>query len=421
MDKTIQLTHFFRRASFGATWAELDRGNSPSVWLETWLADTNPPSKLPTLQPFERPDFKKDGDQAAKLKFLRQLKAQSGEFSKHLVEQMVTATNPLHERTVNFWRDHFVVAYKKVKVPQAIADYDQKLRTYAFGDFQDLLWHVTTSSAMMLYLDNNQNQVGQPNENYSRELLELFTVGRGNYTEKDIQEGARALTGWRMTPRSREAQFLPRRHDGAAKTYLGRQGNLKAEDVVQIVANHPATARTLARKLWTNFAYPNPEPAVVERIAQIYQTQGRNIGQVIRAIFTSPEFYSPKAYRSRLKSPLYFTVGTLRQLGIQADYAKVLASLRGMGQMPYNAPSVKGWPDDAGWLNAPSLLTRINLAQQFTQDYGDEGAFSYEPNHTAPELARLLLDSTDIQTSLKGLNIRETTALFLAAPLYQLA
>jgi uncharacterized protein (DUF1800 family) len=426
MDTVTQKAHFFRRASFGATLKELESVAKPKELLEQWLEDR--PDSIPIrLQSRELEPHPFEVDAAKKKRI--ELRAQGVALSQQLIEQMVTASNPLHEKVVNFWRDHFVVSVQKFNLPHFMADYDERLRSAAFGDFQDLLWSVTTSPAMMRFLDNAQNRAGNPNENYSRELLELFTLGRGQYTEQDVQEGARALTGWVANPRddgrALSATFIPRRHDDGVKTYLGKQGYLKAEDVVEIVSNHPSTGRMMARKLWSEFVYPNPEPAIVQRLAKVYQSKNRSIQALIHAIFSSPEFYSAKAYRSRLKNPLYFTIGALRQLEIQADYRKVLASLRAMGQIPYHAPSVKGWPDDSGWLNAPSLLTRINLAQQFTQDDGDEGSFLYEPQKFSPQaLATVLLDGAvpaRLRSSLQGLSARESAALLLASPLYQLA
>jgi uncharacterized protein (DUF1800 family) len=425
MDTATQKAHFYRRASFGATQEELGSSAKPKELLERWLEAKPPMTNAPER---ERPEESKPFEMNQKLKGM-QLRAQSIALGQSLLEQMATAPNPLHERVVNFWRDHFVVSIRKFNLPHFMADYDKRLRTYALGDFQELLWSVTTSPAMLRFLDNTQNRVGNPNENYSRELLELFTLGRGQYTEKDVQEGARALTGWMIHPLDyvgkTEAMFVPRRHDNGLKNYLGRQGNLKAEDVVEIVSNHPSTARMLARKLWSEFIYPNPEPPIVQRLANVYRSKNRNIQALIHAIFTSPKFYSAKAYRSRLKNPLYFTIGALRQLEIQADYRKVLSSLRAMGQVPYTAPTVKGWPDDQGWLNAPSLLTRINLAQQLTQDTGDEGGFIYDPEKfSAKELAALLLDGAvppTLRSPLQGLSARESAAFLLASPLYQLA
>jgi uncharacterized protein (DUF1800 family) len=412
MDTILQKAHFMRRASFGATIAEIQNGIKPNDLLRNWLA-TNPSIQVPEIGGM--PKGKERQQQANKL----------GDW---LITQLITAPNPLHERITNFWRDHFTVSMRQVQFPQLISDYEKRLRTNALGDFQELLWSVTTSPAMLRYLNNGQNRVGRINENYSREVMELFTLGRGNYTEKDIQEGARALTGWVNLPNNQTGKlssiFALRRHDRGIKSYLGKQGNLKTEDVVEILANHPSTAKTIVTKLWTTFAYANPEPKIVQSLANTYTKSQRNIAKVVEAIFTSPEFYSTKAYRSHLKSPIYFMVGTLRQLEIKADYGKVLQSLRSLGQIPYNAPTVKGWTEDAGWLTAPSLLSRITLAKQLTKDYSEDSGFGYNAQLSANELFTLLLDGQPdsvLRTAANGLSMRELTALILSSPTYQLA
>jgi uncharacterized protein (DUF1800 family) len=258
--------------------------------------------------------------------------------------------------------------------------------------------------------------------------MELFTLGQGQYTEKDIQEGARALTGWQVKLRPEmgvaDVTFVKRRHDDGVKNYLGHSGKLSTQDVVEILANHPRTARKLAVDLWSTFAYRNPEPAIVDRLAQVYKQNNRSIKAVVAAVFNSPEFYSAKAYRSHLKTPLYFVLSSLRQLQINADSDRVLGALRAMGQVPYNAPTVKGWQEDRGWLNAPSLLTRINLAQQFTKEYGDDGGFKFNPDRYSPkDLVMVLLDGNGdhLEEQFAGLSKREMAALILSSPLYQLA
>ncbi len=414
MDALAKKAHFFRRASFGATTAELNSSISTTELLNQWL-DRQVIASVPSLGAVEN---------MGKIRLNQGLK-----FADWLVNQTIYAENPLQEKVINFWRDHFVVSARKVRIPQFLTDYDARLRTYSFGDFRELLWSVTTSPAMLAYLDNAQNRSGKINENYSREVMELFTIGRGQYSEKDIQEGARALTGWAIRPNrtlgTATSIFLPRRHDNDIKTYLGKQGNLKTEDIVDILANHPSTAKTIARKLWSTFVYPQPESAIVDRLANVYKKSDRNIKSVMSAIFTSPEFYSAKAYRSQLKTPIYFLLGSIRQLGIKADNIKVLGSLRAMGQAFYNAPTVKGFPQGTAWLTAPSLLTRLNLAQQMTQNYGDDGGFSYDPkNLTTRELLTLLLDNNaepSLVNALNGLSPRDATALILSSPSYQLA
>lgn len=413
MNATVRKAHFMRRASFGATLDELHSSIGNIELLGHWLENRQAVS-VPSLGPISQ--GKERGQQVRR-------------FGNWLLGQMVTAANPLQEKMANFWRDHFVVALRGIGIPQLLSDYEIRLRTHALGDFQDLLWNVTASPAMLVYLNNAQNRAGKINENYSREVMELFTLGRGQYTEKDIQEGARALTGWTIrrdrTDGTVEAIFVPRCHDRGVKTYLGRKGNLKPEDVVEILANHPSTAKSIAAKLWSNFVYPNPEPAIVQHLAGIYKQKNRSIKAVVEAVFSSPEFYSPKAYRSHLKTPIYFAIGTLRQLQIQADYTRVLGALRSMDQMPYNAPTVKGWPQDEGWLTAPSLLTRLNLAQKLAQDYSDDGGFNCDPNRfTKEDLVALLLDGkadTNLRSNFKDLSTREVTALILSSPTYQLA
>ncbi|MDX2271890.1 MAG: DUF1800 domain-containing protein [Cyanobacteriota bacterium] len=422
MDAIRQKGHFYRRASFGATLDELEANVSPQTLLEGWLqagSQSIPSPQLPMLPPLNR-----ERDPASQ----KQLRLLGGQFATGLLEQMVTATNPLHERITTIWRDHFVVGTNKFNIPHFLRDYEIRLRTFALGDFRDLLWSVTTSPAMMLYLDNQQNRQGKLNENYSRELLELFTVGQGNYTEQDIQEGSRALTGWTINfPKAAltgevESLFVARRHDGGSKTYLGHMGNLATQDVVDILANSPHTARRISSKLWSEWVYPNPEPEIVTSLAGVYQAHQRQLAYVVEAIFSHPAFYSERAYRSRLKGPLAFVVGSIRQLQLQADYGQVLRSLAFMGQRPYGAPTVKGWPSDSGWLNAVALLDRLNLAQQMTQDNGDEGKFRYDPANLNPQaVVRLLLDGETPSGSLPSLDIRDLTALLLASPTYQLA
>lgn len=412
MDRIVQKAHFLRRAGFGATLDELNSDTTPDALLSTWL-NTSPEINVPAPMPIVQ---KGKQDQARAL-------------WKWLLPQMVKASNPLHERIVNFWRDRFVVSLRKTGRAQLLLDYERRLRTYAMGDFQELLMQITTSPAMLNYLDNDQNRSGKINENYSREVMELFTLGQGNYTEKDIQEGARALTGWQVKLRPEmgvaDVTFVPRRHDDGLKTYLGHTGKLSTQDVVEILANHPITARKLAVDLWSTLAYRNPEPEIVDRLAGVYQKNNRSIKAVVAAVFNSPEFYSSKSYRSHLKTPMYFVLSSLRQLQIESDSDRVIGDLRAMGQVPYNAPSVKGWQGDQGWLTAPSLLTRINVAQQFTKEYGDDGGFKFDPDrYSAKDMVTVLLDGNgdrQLESQFTGLSKREIAALILASPIYQLA
>lgn len=419
MDTLTQSAHFWRKASFGATLSELKSSTPPAVLVKAWLND-RPAITLPNLNAINTTD---------RMQVARMLAQHRREFGKWLLGQMISAKNPLHEKMVNFWRDHFVVAVAKVRFSVLLADYEQRLRQYAFGDFQELLWQVTSSPAMLVYLDNFQNRRGNINENFSREVMELFTIGRGNYTEKDIQEGARALTGL-MIRRDRErgtasAEFVARRHDPGEKVFLGKRGKFTPEDIVEILANHPATPKLLAGKLWKTFAYANPEPKVIDRLVSAYKNNQRSIKAMLEVLFNSPEFYSATSYRSQLKTPIYFMLGSIRQLGIKAQPERITAALRTMGQIIYNPPTVKGWADDSGWYTAPSLLARFNLAQAMTGEYEDDNGFGFESDrYSRGDLVNLLMDGKldkTMERASQGLDNREFAALLLASPTYQLA
>jgi uncharacterized protein (DUF1800 family) len=406
-----QKAHFMRRATFGATLAELNDAATPADLLSTWLgAAVN--IEVPVLGPIAPANDPLRGQQIAA-------------FNRWLLQQMVTAANPLHERIVDFWRNYFTVSIRQVATGQYLTDYETRLRTYALGDFQELLWQVTISPAMLNYLNNGQSRVNNINENFSREVMELFSLGQGNYTETDIQEGARALTGWQIFT-DREAgtytsRFVASRHDAKEKTFLGQTGKFKPQDVISILANqHPTIGRYLAYRLWSYFVYPNPEADIIDRIATVYAESNRNIAAVLNAIFMSPEFYSDRAYRCRMKSPIEFMTGTLRQLAIRANYDRVIQGLRSLGQMVYTAPTVRGWAEN--WLTAPSLISRLNLSQQMTKEYVDDSGFGYDPaRYSTDDLFSLLLDGPDdtVMNSLAGLSARDTAALLLSSPAYQ--
>lgn len=433
MDSFRQTAHLLRRVSLGATWAELQDPTSSQTLLQTWLQDPQPgmisppPLAPPPLAPREMAQASPEQRRHAR----QRRRSQALQVGSWLLEQRISAPNPLHETLTEIWRDHFVVSLRKFNLIPFLVDYDLRLRRHALGDYQDLVWSVTTSPAMMLYLDNQRNRAGNLNENYSRELMELFTLGRDQYTETDVQEGARALTGWTIDPRQLrqggaiETRFVPRRHDGGEKSFLGYTGPLKAEDVVEILANHPSTARTVSTLLWSRLAYPDPEPQLIDQLAQVYHSRERNIAALVEVILTHPEFYSQRAYRAQIKSPQGFLLGSIRQLQIEADFEQVLKQLRTMGHVPYTAPSVKGWPQGNGWLDSVALLNRLNLAQHLSDDDSDETGFVYTPGDlTLADLTQLLLDGDGpevLTAQLSDLTLREATALILASPTYQLA
>ena len=277
------------------------------------------------------------------------------------VTRMIQTPRPLQEKMVLFWHGLLVAGKPEVTQSEFLLIQNELFRRSALGNFKDLIVAISKDPAMLRYLDNNLNRRGRPNENYARELLELFTMGIGNYTERDIKEAARAFTGW--TYRTSEFYFDARQHDDAAKTFLGRTGNLDGGDVIDIVFEQPATAKWVPRKLFEFFGYLRPEESLVDELAELFRRRNFDVAPVVRAILSSSAFYSPKAMRAQVKSPVQLVVGTARLMDL--DAAAIPALVRAMdlmGQALFIPPNVGGWPRGEGWITTSTLLHRYNFS-----------------------------------------------------------
>jgi uncharacterized protein (DUF1800 family) len=289
------------------------------------------------------------------------------------LEKMLHTSRPLQEKMTLFWHGHLTSALKKVKDPSVMLAQNLFFRANALGNYQEILRGISRDAAMIRWLDLQTNRKGAPNENYARELMELFTLGIGNYTEDDVNEAARAFTGWSATPDGRFV-FNRNQHDDGPKTILGAQGNFDGDDVSNMLAAHPATARFMANKLFRFFAYPNPEPDVIDRLAGVYRESGFSIRAVMEGILRSPEFSSERAYRAIVKSPTELVVGALRTLGADSVPPQVAKSMRLLGQELFNPPNVAGWFGGRSWINAATLLSRFNvLGMAVAQTAGPNG------------------------------------------------
>ncbi|MGH2507454.1 MAG: DUF1800 domain-containing protein, partial [Ktedonobacteraceae bacterium] len=257
-----------------------------------------------------------------------------------------------------------VSSFRKVGGPKAyqrMIIQNNFLRAHAFDTFDNILLGITSDPAMLFYLDLTTSTKTHPNENYARELMELFTVGVANYTQQDVFAGAAALTGWRV--RGNASFYNPANHSNLPVKFMGQTGSFTYKDVVRILANHPAAPTFICRKLFTFFLYENPSNDDLKPLVDAYVQSGHNMGAVMRALLLSPQFSSAQAYRSRLKSPVEFTVGAYRALGIQGDGTGLPEITTVMGQTLFDPPNVAGWPGDkvsSSWLNSGTWMTRLN-------------------------------------------------------------
>lgn len=232
---------------------------------------------------------------------------------------------------------------------------------------------------MMFWLDSQTNRKGSPNENYGREVMELFTMGIGSYTEQDVKEGARALTGWTLKRTSDTSRFVPARFDDGNKTYLGQSGNLGLDDVVTILASSPNTAKFVGRKLARFFISDNPDDGTVGAIANAYAGSNGDMKAVMRTVLNSDAFRDPNNFMNKIASPTEYVVTNLKLLGAKSVDQSVLGPLRNMGQELFNPPNVAGWPGNHSWLNTDTIFTRLNFADRIASNRATDGPTYVDP------------------------------------------
>jgi uncharacterized protein (DUF1800 family) len=275
---------------------------------------------------------------------------------------MLATPAPLQEKMALYLHGHFTTAaIQKGVTPQMVYNQNQLFRDNALGNLRDLTWQVSIDPAMLLYLDNARNDAGHPNENYARELMELFTLGVDRYTENDVRESARAWTGWIVVRRTGMAQFVPGRHDAGTKTFLHQTGNWKGQDVVDIIYRQPGCAAFWAASLLNFFVYNNPEPQLVDAVAALIRKNDYNLKPVLSTLLRSNVFYSNRAYRALVKSPVEFVVGTYKALNLKPVDERAQRALVQMGQIVFYPPNVAGWPGGANWLTSQTMIARQNF------------------------------------------------------------
>lgn len=344
------INHLLRRAGFGATPQELKRYTS--LGYEATLDELLHPEKVDNSEldsEIKQQDF--DYTNIEDLK-------------RWWLYRMAFTKRPLEEKMTLFWHGHFATSNKKVNNAYGMYGQNLLLRKYALGNFHQLLYNVSKDPAMIVWLDNQQNRKGKPNENYAREIMELFTMGIGNYTEHDIKEAARAFTGWQTLPSG--FVFNSRQHDDGAKTFLGVTGNLNGDDVIGILVKQQATSRFLATKLIKFFAMDDPDPAMVDRVADVYTTSHYNMGKVVRAIFTDPIFLSEKSFHAKIKSPAELVVGSIKTLQMKQLDGDLPNQMARMGQDLFMPPNVKGWDGGTAWIATDTMMERFNFANRIT-------------------------------------------------------
>lgn len=343
---------------------------------------------------------------------------------------------PLVERVALMWHDHFATSDDKVRDVRLMHAQVQLFRERGLGDFRELLHAVARDPAMLVWLDGNANKKGHPNENFAREVLELFGLGIGNYTERDVQEAARAFSGWGVDGR----RFVDREqyHDEGTKEVLGRRGAFDGDDVIDLVLAHPACPRHVARRLLEEFALPAPPDELVAEWAEVLLQENWHVGRALERLFRSELFLGPACRRARIAGPVELLACTAITLGVQDGPApdQVARAATEMGQSLYRPPSVEGWEGGRAWVHAGTWLARHNHLTALAMAHGErvDLSASYGPAPASGEVADAALElllpdgaSEELRAAARraaagGTDeaLRRVTALILTAPEYHL-
>jgi hypothetical protein len=376
----IKAAHLLNRAGFGGTPAEIDKvlKLGPVDALD-WLfdfpdagADEQSQDDVPDLSSIEGyPKSFKEIQQKyrgmtpeERMNYRQMLQRDNrqaiNETAGWWLKRMAYGPHPLQEKLALFWHGHFTTSAKDERAALLMWNQNELLRRNVAGNFREFVRQVSRDPAMLDYLNNQQNRKAHPNENYARELMELFTLGIGNYTEDDIKQAARAFTGWAHD--GEEYIFRKYDHDDGEKEFFGKRGTFNGDDVIEIILQHQACARYISGRLFKYFAYEEVEQPVVDSLGQYLREQKWEIRPLLRTIFSSQAFYSDKAIGSQIKSPIQLVVGTIRMLGLQVPSRGLTGALTQMGQVPLEPPNVKGWPGGRAWINTSTLFVRYNTA-----------------------------------------------------------
>jgi uncharacterized protein (DUF1800 family) len=311
-------------------------------------------------------DAKGDKKQAAGI--VRPIQEQGRELRNWWVEEMLVTDQPFVERMTLFWHNHFTSSLQKVRFAPALYFQNTLLRREALGNFATLLRAVARDPAMLIYLDGVRSVARQPNENFGRELLELFTLGEGHYGEADIKAAARAFTGWSIDPNTGAFVDRVQQHDGGEKTFLGQTGRFGGDEIIAILLREPHTAETIVRKLWLEFVSLKPDSEEVTRLAAVFRTSGYEIKPLMRAMFMSPAFRDPANRGGLIKSPVDLIVGSVRVLGLPVpEKTGLVRMMQGLGQVPFDPPNVKGWTGGESWISTYTLLLRQQFLRRMVE------------------------------------------------------
>ena len=431
--------HLLARTGFGPTWPEIrefaalsrTEGVDRLLTASRVQAVTPPPAWVAVYPP---PVALRDLSLQEQQRRQQVKREQGRELRVWWLTEMRDTPTPLTERMTLFWHNHFTSALPKVSSPVLMYRQNVLLRHHALGRFDVLLHEIAKDPAMLIYLDGAVNRKRRPNENFAREVMELFTLGEGYYREADVKDAARAFTGWSLDRETGEFCFRPAWHDGGTKTILGQTGRFDGDAVLDILLAQPETAVRVVRKLWREFISLQPDEAEVKRIAEDFRKQRYEIKAALRCLLNSPAFWAPAHRGVLVKSPLDFVIGLQRQLDLKTlEQNQIAQRAAQLGQNVFAPPNVKGWPGGEAWLDSRALLLRRQIVRQWSMARRPRKPLAqnldfaikpwirqFEPVDWREAAQRLLLPLPPLRQPAAILSPIEIVQALLLDPVYQL-
>ncbi|MCS4302328.1 MULTISPECIES: DUF1800 family protein [Chryseobacterium] len=363
-DTLLKNKHLLWRAGFGPGINQIDdlkNKNIKTLINELFKEEsfTEIIYDTPDIEPAA--DYMNSTAPAEKKKEMQRIyRTQNEELNLNFLDKMVNSKEQMREKMAFFWHGHFA---SRVLNPKFNKQLLNTIRKNALGSFKDLLFEVSQAPAMLNFLNNQQNKKDHPNENFAREVMELFTMGRGNYTEKDVREGARAFTGWSY---DKEGNFKERKnqHDEETKTFLGKTGNFNGSDALNIILEQKATAKFITAKVYKFFVNENIDQNIVNTLSTSFYNSGYDIKKLMTEIFSSSWFYEQKNIGNRIKSPIELMAGMMRILPMNIQNPEnLIVYQKLLGQMLLYPPNVAGWPNGRSWIDSSTLMLRLQVPQ----------------------------------------------------------
>ena len=416
--------HLSMRTGLGARWHDLQRyqnlSKEKSVHHAVYSASNRwmlTPPKLAAWTPW---NAKQNPQQRQHLN--RRLNRDKQALKQWVVQNMLRTPYPLTERMTLFWHNHFTSSINKVNQPNLLLKQNILFRRHGLANFKQLLHAVSRDPAMLIYLDNDSNIKGKPNENFARELLELFTLGEGHYSEADIRAAAKAFTGWTVDRRSQSFVFRKDLHDNSIKTFMGKRGRLNGKHIIDRILQNPHTSEHIARQFWAEFiSDEKPNSQTIRRWGNIFRRSHYDIRTLLVAVLNSSEFWSSRYRGEKIKSPVELVVGTLRSLVIKPPSTKRIVNICDtLGQKLLSPETPKGYAGGQEWIDTFTLPMRINLMAEFINK-ANRHDMSRIPKLAIKDTENWLLARKSIRkSSSHTLNQQQNLHALLTDPAYQL-